>query len=445
MTTYHDQVAVAEGSLPSRLLRLIDDWWLAVAGVAFIVGSDFKYRTRAPGEALAGNIDAVILLELAIYGSVAAYLLLARIRVPRVRRVPAPLFLAACFVGLAVLSIAYTPYPQYAAVRCLQATILLAVVVVACMDGGRAQFHRFAHLYLLLVTAGVIYGVVVPSPPVSAAQKGRFTWLAVHPTVSGAMACLAAVVALGYVLGHHKDRPGPRWPVPLYWLLLALTGLAGLATQTRGAVLGGACGAAVVVLALRRGRAFIEVALVALVLFAGVAIAANQQITAYFKRGESASQISSLNSRTELWSLALDATREQPLFGNGIMSSRGIFYEEIGLGGGHNAVVNVLVELGVVGLAVWLAMVVSLLVGVRQLPRDGPRNLRLDRAMLLGVITFLLVDSIFFEGAGSLANVSSTWLFMCIGWYVVARRGSRADDPSGSVEAIEDDSTMVPA
>ncbi len=436
-------MAAAKGSIAGRFLRLVDDWWLAVAGIAFILGSDFKYRTRPPGQALGGGLDSAILLELALYGAVAGYLLLDRFRIPKVRRVPAPLYLAACFVGLAILSLAYTPYPQYALVRCVQATILLAAIVIACMDGGRAQFHRFAHLYLLLIAAGVLYGLARPSPPINKIQEGRFTWLAIHPTVSGAMTCLAVVVAVGYLAGGRRDRPGPRWSLVTYWVLLAIVAGGGLAAQTRGAILGGVCGAGVVLLSSRRGRAVIEIALIGLVLLAGVALVASSQITAYFERGEEASQLTTLNNRTELWDVAFEAVREQPMFGSGITSSRGIFYEETGLGGGHNAVVNVVVELGALGLAVWVAMVITLIVGIRRLPKDGPRHLALDRAILLGVITFLLVDSVFYEGAGALANFASTWLFMCVGWYVVARRAGRPTDPD-RVEVDADVDSELP-
>lgn len=416
----------SQSTVSSRFLGLVDDWWLAVAGIAFIVGSDFKYRVRPPGQALGGGIDAAIMVELLLYGLIAGYLLLDRFRVPRVRRVPAPLYLAACFVGLAVLSLLYTPYLQYGVVRCVQATILLAVVVIGAMDGDRSHFHRFAHLYLLLIAAGVMYGVLRPSAPINRIQEGRFTWLAVHPTVAGAMMCLAAVVAVGYVVGGRTDRPGPRWPMPVYLILLAVVAGGGLAAQTRGAILGGACGVAVVLVSSRRGRAVIEIGLVGLVLVAGVALMASDKVTSYFERGESVTKLSTLNNRTELWNVALEAVEKQPLFGNGITASRGIFFEQTGLGGGHNAAINVLVELGAVGFLVWAALVISLILGVRRLPRDGPGNLGLDRAMLLGVITFLLVDSVFYEGAGAVANVASTWLFMCIGWYVVSRREARS-------------------
>ena len=51
-------------------------------------------------------------------------------------------------------------------------------------------------------------------------------------------------------------------------------------------------------------------------------------------------------------------------------------------------------------------------------------------------MTFLLVDSVFYEGIGSVANVASTWLFMCIGWYVVARRDGRRPTSAAEVESV---------
>ncbi len=407
-----------------RALHVVDDWWVAAAGIAFIIGSDYKFRTRPPGLAQGGGIDSSVMFELALYALVGGYLFLARFRIPRARRVPLPLYLLGCFVAFSVLSVAWTPYPQYALVRCLEACILFAVVVVACMDGTRAHFHRFAHAYLVLIALSIAYGFVVPSTPINNIQVGRFTWLAIHPTVSGAMMGLACVVATGYVISGRKERPGPHWPPALYVVVLLVVAGGGIAAQTRGALLGGVAGSFVVILSSRRGRAFIETALICIVLVAGVAIVGSSKIETYFQRGEDASELTTLNNRTELWDLAAEAIRKHPVFGNGITSSRGIFFSEIGLGGGHNAAINVLVELGFLGFGIWVAIVVSLVLGVRRLTRAGPRSVALDRSLLLGVITFLVVDGIFFEGAGALANVASTWFFLSVGWYVVARKAS---------------------
>ena len=55
----------------------------------------------------------------------------------------------------------------------------------------------------------------------------------------------------------------------------------------------------------------------------------------------------------------------------------GIFQDEFGLGGGHNAVVNVAVDLGFVALASWLALVVAMLVGLLELPQSVRQGWRL--------------------------------------------------------------------
>ena len=94
--------------------------------------------------------------------------------------------------------------------------------------------------------------------------------------------------------------------------------------------------------------------------------------------------------------------------------------EETGLGGGHNALVNIAVELGLVGVICWLALVATLVAGLVRLPRSGPSAP--DRSLLLGVVVFLLVDGIFFEGPAAVTNVASTWLLLAVGWLAVLRR-----------------------
>jgi hypothetical protein len=93
-----------------------------------------------------------------------------------------------------------------------------------------------------------------------------------------------------------------------------------------------------------------------------------------------------------------------------------LFVEQTGLGGGHNAVVNVLVDLGAVGIVLWSSMVLATVVAAvrarRRLPDDG----LIDRAIVLAIVAFLLLDGIFYEGAGGVANVGATWMFACVGW-----------------------------
>lgn len=392
--------------------------------MTLIVASDFKFRTRPPSDALSASIDAAILIELGLYALVGTFLVLANIAVPRTGRPSPQVYLACFFIGLMGLSLLYTPFPQYAMARVGQMVVLLLLTLAAVTHATRAHMHRFAHLFLAVVIASAAYGLAVPSVPVSRLQEGRFTWLAIHPTVSGVLAGLAALIALAYVVSGRRPRPGPVWPFPFYVASLVVVGSALLGSQTRGAILGVGVGAMVLVLASRGGRAVIEATMAIMLALVVVALVASGPVVDYFVRDSEPEDLASLNSRTELWDVAIVAVGENPMFGYGVTAAQGLFYDETGLGGGHNAVVNLLVELGLVGLIVWTILNVVLLVGVRMLDRTGPHSLGLDRAFLLSVLAFLIVDGIFFQGPGAVTNVASTWLFVCVAWLSVAQRES---------------------
>lgn len=420
----------AASDRPARRNR----WWFGICALTLIVASDYKLRVRDPNNAFRGKIDGLVLAELALYGIVGLYLVLAHGRPPRIRRTPPHLYLGCFFVGLMVLSVTYSAYPQYALVRAGQMCVLLGLTMVAARKATRADLHWFAHGYIALIAVSVVYGVFVHSTPITKLQAGRFTWLAIHPTVSGVLTGLATLLAAGYLAAKPRSRPGPVWSRAAYASALVIVGGGALASQTRGAVAGCLVGIVVLLLALRGGRAIIELQVILIVVGIAVALLAGGHVVAYFARGETSAQISTLNSRTEVWDTARAAIAHKPMFGYGVTSSRGLFYDTLNLGGGHNAAVNVFVELGMVGLAAWLALLVALVFGIRRIPIRAFPGLRVDRALLLGVITFLLIDGVFYEGLGATTNVASTWFFVCIAWLSVARRDAEDDTPGEPAE-----------
>jgi exopolysaccharide production protein ExoQ len=242
---------------------------------------------------------------------------------------------------------------------------------------------------------------------------------------------MATLMALAYVTSGRRPRPGPMWSQAVYISLLGISTAALLAAQTRGAIGGVVVGALVLLVSSRPdARSRIEMILAGMVLVAVIALVAPAQVSTYFVRGERPDEIATLSSRTDLWSVALDAFGQNPIFGYGVTSSRGLFYDETGLGGGHNAFINTLVELGIVGTAIWGTLLWLVVRGIWRLPRDGPEQLIIDRALLLGLLAFLVVDGMFYEGIGAVTNVASTWFLMCLAWMRVAQRASaRGDAP----------------
>jgi O-antigen ligase len=168
-----------------------------------------------------------------------------------------------------------------------------------------------------------------------------------------------------------------------------------------------------------------------------VVLSLSDKILAFMTRGETAEQLESFNSRTELWSLAMDAVHDRPLFGWGMSAARGIFYDEIGLGGGHNAFVNVLVDGGFVGLLIFVLLLLEL--AVQLIARARRREARADAGMLLGLVTLLVVDGLTAEMMATTANVASVWLFVAIAWTRVLGRPApgRPHQPVSPAEMLE--------
>lgn len=393
--------------------------WVTLGALALIVANDYKFRRRSATETLAGGADLFILAEIAVYAAVAGYLVLSQRGLPRPGRPPIALLLAAAYVLLIVASVAYSPFRSLAAVRAVETLVMFALAAAVVARADRGDLHRFAHGFLVLVAGSVLYGVAVPSAADTGTQAGRFTWLQVHPITAGVFVGIAVLVALTYLLTTRQPRPGPRWPAWVYLGLLVLLAGALLATKTRNSVLGVAVGVLLLLCLVYRGRRRAGVLSAAALAVVAAALVLSDVVVAYFVRGESAERLASLNSRTTLWGEAYDAIALQPLFGYGLAASRGIFLEKTGLGGGHNAALNVGVDLGLLGLLVWLSLVLSVVWLLMRVTATGPDGVGVDRALLLSVLGFLLVGSIFFEGLGAVANIAANWLFLSLAWAVV--------------------------
>ncbi|SFQ52213.1 O-antigen ligase [Amycolatopsis arida] len=396
-------------------------WWPAAAVLTLVVASEYKWRLRPNDQAVAGEPDPFVLLEIGLYALVAVLLFLRFRPGSRLRRAELPVtYLAYAYAVVLAGSALYAPYPELALVRGAQVLVLLALSRSIARHADDAALHRVAHAYAVLMAGSVVFGVLVPFPRLPT-QPDRFTWLYVHPVQAGSMLAVAVVLLTAYALTGGLARTGPRWPPPAYWALLAVCAGGLVATKTRGAVAGAVVGVLVVLWTRWRGRRRVEAALVSTTVLVVAVLGAGRWIEAYFARGESAERLATLNSRTDLWEYAIELFARQPLYGYGLTASRGLFLERIGLGGGHNALVNLLVDTGTVGALVWLALLAALLVTALRLARTRPA-LRVERMVVLSVLLAMLANSVFTEGMGAPATALCTWLFVLLAWVAVAHR-----------------------
>jgi O-antigen ligase len=217
--------------------------------------------------------------------------------------------------------------------------------------------------------------------------------------------------------------PWPRW---VYGALLVLQLSFLLLTRTRGSI-GGALIALAVMAWLSSGRkARPELVLGSLIAGGAFSLAFGRQILEFMTRGETVDQIGTFNRRTEIWSLAWESFLERPFFGLGFNSAKGVFFDETGLGGAHNSVINVMIDVGLAGLIWWAMLVVGSLVllgRLRRVERRSPVLLagatgsaRSDHLILIGIFIALLINSITTEGLGAGVNVMAIWLFLSSAW-----------------------------
>lgn len=387
---------------------------MAAAFLAMMVASDYKLRVRSVEQTVGGRPDLWVLFEIAVYGTVAAYLLVRSGRPPRLRRTTRTMGLGAALVVVLCVSALYSPYPSLGSVRAAQLLVVFGVASGAVRYADREAMQGLAHAFIVLVTGSVLFGAAFPFPRFPL-QQDRFNWLYVHPVIAGIYLGVAVVLLATYLLAPRSSWPGPHWRPPVYAALLAVCVAALLATQTRGAVVAAVLGVGAAAWSSRSGRRKLDVVFVWACLAVTLVFAARPLVVSFFERGDSTAQLLTLNSRTNLWTEAAGFIAQQPLFGWGLGASRGLFLETLGLGGGHNALVNVLVDAGLVGAAVWLLLLGAIVAALVRM-RDLPEGAGVERSALVGLMTFLVVNSAFTEGLSVPATVASLWLYAVLAW-----------------------------
>ncbi len=85
--------------------------WVAVIPMLFIVTTEFKWRQRELTTALSGSVDIAILLEIAVYGAVAAYLFAFVASPPRSSRPTAVMFMMRAYAVTLAATALLRPTP----------------------------------------------------------------------------------------------------------------------------------------------------------------------------------------------------------------------------------------------------------------------------------------------------------------------------------------------
>lgn len=388
--------------------------WYGAVLVALVLVSKVDIRGRDPKLALQGSVDTQIAVELgcwAIAGCWVALRLLQR-RQWLFSAFPSrlgPALQVYLLIGtLSVLTAALAGIPL-TLVRALQLLILLALGVLIQRDvssGATRLVDVYTAAARTLVLAVILLAAVGALFPelTSVAQTytgfSRYRLLQMHPIGSAQLLGLALVVAAVDLLVGLR----PLQRLEHGFLMCASVGLAaGLwATKSRGALVATVVAVLVLVVltprARQRSHAVLLGALMAVPLVAGVF---DRAVQGTLLRGQNTDELTSLTGRTELFAYAWELIVERPILGHGYLAGRGLFLERFPWAGeSHNAVVDIAISLGLVGLLLYMLLIASATIPLARHVQAPGGHRRRQAAVGWALLAWLLLDGVVADSYG---------------------------------------------
>lgn len=373
-----------------------------------------KFRNRDPMATLAGVVDWQIALELGLYAllGIVALRVWFVADVDRLKVYPIDI-VAIAYVALVFASIAWSPVMRITAVRAVQIAIQTLIVLAIVRLAGREGLFR--NLYASILIYVVVFGLIallIPGARGSQVVEGgvsRFYWFSMHPGSVAAVAAVAGLFVLSGVLFAPAGRRPTSMGIPLLVWLVVLV-LLMLSTRVRGQTIAFlASGMVLVLLRFAKSWAVAVGASIALLLAAvllSYSVSPAEILLAgegsenpflrFLYRGQTASELTTLSSRTDLWKIAASLVSKHPLIGHGYVSSRAVLLQEIPWAAyAHNAWFQVLLDLGIVGLVLIAILILSPLRVMRERPFNASGAVA---PAILSITSFLLITSITGEG-----------------------------------------------
>jgi len=336
------------------------------------------------------------------------------------------------FSAVSLVSALAAGYPAGAALGACKGLLLVAALYVSAdaLSGPEAA-HRFLSVLLLVVTVAAAVGLLqTVACPGTAADYGSPGWLyhrcyrargffSIYMTLAG-------VLNLVLLANLPRLLPGgalARW-LTLPWLV-SLAGL--LATYTRGAWMGFAAGVLALLPTTRKGRWLLVGGLVLLGL---TALAGPQHLRQRFlSMGDPDDP--TVRERVYMWRSGLTMWRRHPLLGVG---PGGVKREYLRYalpeavkkhtGHVHNTPLQILVERGLLGLAVWLWLWIAFYAHAIGRLRRLPAEALSERALVVGALTAItgfLVGGLSEYNFGDSEVVMVAWAIMALPWTIQVR------------------------
>lgn len=340
----------------------------------------------------------------------------------RWRRLRDTHLLAAAFALWLALSVSWSLDPSEGLISAFTMAQLLVLLVLIWqfVDDGPAH-RRLLGAYVLGAAVACVVVLQTRAAGVGTYDVGRFSPPNVNPNDLGF--ALALSVPMAWHLANTTQR---RLTAVAAWLYLPLAALTIVLTGSRGGVVVLAVAGLVLPLSALRNRTQRRALLSACAVLA-VAIVMVVPPPTLERLATTAGEIESgtLNYRRDIWAASATLIEQQPLFGVGVGATKPGVARQTGMEyGAHNAFISVGVEMGAVGLAMFLLLLLS--VAIRAATQRGSGRLFSVVLLLTLVVGFLPAHRELRKG---------TWLVIAMVLSEEAIAGTRASARDGPVPA----------
>jgi O-antigen ligase len=350
-----------------------------------------------------GTISSEIIAEIAIWCVLLVYACGRLLHnLPRLRSLGGTGSKYATLLLVAALgSSLYAANPMITLAWTLKLLTILALgcVLVDSSDPvGSAQRFVSATYFGLLLMLGQ-YIILTPFSPAGAIETSQVTGIfrlggeLLPATQLAAVAGMVSSLALIDVL--NKRRPHFSWPV-----LVLSVGMMG-ASLGRGGMLGASVSMLVVLCAFRKARLAVALAgaLGLLVVLAPGLMDLSWDI---LTRRQDQYQLTTITGRVPLWQKAIELIQMKPILGWGYVSGSRVAFLSAFKGWAaihtHNAILEILVALGVVGLCILLGLLWGIYSSLMGSLRAGWRSINSSQSGLLALKVLSLVILLTIEG-----------------------------------------------
>jgi O-antigen ligase len=385
-----------------------------------------KFRIRDAAASLDGVMDAQILLEIALFAVIGVGLLAVWIAGRGDRRgLKAVEALILGYTAIALMSTLWSLAPALTLVRAIQLLIVSALAIVAVRvltPSGALWTACTAVAAYVLVCAGLASIFPWASGTFYHEDGFRFAWFSMHPVSVGTLAAIAALGLLSASVFGPPDGPPRKLGLPLPCYAIALV-LVLVLTNSRAPLLAFVAGLGIVMLmrvrsSLRAALLLMAAAVVLMCIALGpdvrawLGAAANQDsaMSRLFFRGQSADAVLGLSGRMELWDDLRPAIAGHALVGYGYQASRSVVLDVASWAAyAHNALLQTVLDLGLIGTLTLVALVtIGLFGGMR-------RGLTpWMRATVAALIVFLVLNSVSTESFAGSPGFETLLLFICV-------------------------------